>query len=125
MVSGGWLVDSGGGSWGSWVRRFVGCGSRRTATREAIAQTFLETTVTNKSLSVLNVIALSVRWLALISILWGLSFYYKPLPSEPDVRSGHVYAINTHGSISYMTRTEWLERNFSLVGGFTVGVLSR
>ena len=46
---------------------------------------------------------------AVVSFGWSLSFYFRDMPSVPDPSTGRSYPLNSHGHVTYLTRTEYLE----------------
>ena len=73
---------------------------------------------------VLKAAALTTQILSIFVFLWGLSFYNRPFPTHIDEASGRTYALNNHGSVKYMNRTEWLEHNVAMDGGMVVLILA-
>ncbi len=52
--------------------------------------------------------------LCCVCLGWGLSFYFRDLPTSPHPELGSIYPLNKHGLITYMTRRELLEHELLL-----------
>jgi|1186.fasta_scaffold221368_2 hypothetical protein len=52
---------------------------------------------------------------ALLSFGYGLSFYYRGLPSTPNPQIGRIYPLDNHGSVTYMTKHEKDQQEMAFV----------
>lgn len=50
----------------------------------------------------------------LASFLFGVSFYYRHLPSKPQPEIGRTYTLNNHGFPVYLTKQEHVEQRLAV-----------
>ncbi len=55
-----------------------------------------------------------------LAFAFGISFYYRDLPSKPQPEAGRIYPLNNHGYYTYMTKREEVQQEIS---EFVFGVL--
>jgi hypothetical protein len=70
-------------------------------------------------------------WLRALSVVSLSSFFigiamfiacFSSNPQKPDPATGHIYAMNDHGSYVYVTRADYLRINGMMFGGIAIGM---
>lgn len=78
-----------------------------------------------RALKVAAAISLAV-WVLANSVLWY--HYAQTRPRVRNPTAGHIYPLNTHGSVVYLTLTDWIILYGTLgagaIGAFSVIALS-
>ena len=68
-----------------------------------------------RPLKIVGAISLAI-WVLANSVLWY--HYAETRPREPNPATGEIYALNTHGSVSYLTMTDCIVLYGTLAAGF-------
>ena len=67
-----------------------------------------------RRLKIVGAISLTI-WILANSVIWY--HYAGTRPAEPNLATGNVYALNTHGSVVYLTITDCIVLYGTLAAG--------
>ena len=62
-----------------------------------------------------KIVAMSCVVGALVCFFFGVSFYYRDLPSHPQPELGRLYPLNNHGFVMYMTKQEKTQQQTAFI----------